>query len=309
MKWKLLLSSMLLFTIPSFASAQCSCGGTPLLGSLELPATLQGNWQFALTYDFNNIADFYSGTDELSSTLNRKTHAGLFEVSYGLTSRLSLSTLVSIVQQNRHSAISVRTRGLGDVAMLAKYSIIPLNTQTQRSLALGIGPKFPVGDSKVKNSEGILLPESLQPGTGSWDLLLWGYFYQGFQPVTAASFFTTTSYKISSKNWRDFRYGDELSITLGTSYGTSTPFDYSLLLQFRTIEEYELNGALQPNTGGLWLDVVPGIHFKLSNSLGLRASGAIPVYRDLKGSQLTTSYTASVTLFYAITKQPKLQVF
>lgn len=145
----------------------------------------------------------------------------------------------------------MRTRGLGDVALLAKYSIIPLNTHTQRSLALGIGPKFPVGNSKVKNSEGRLLPERLQPGTGSWDLLLWGYFYQGFQPVTAASFFATTSYKISGKNWRNFKSGDELSITLGTSYGTLTPFDYSLPLQFRTIEEYELNGALQPNTGGL----------------------------------------------------------
>ena len=268
-----------------------------------------GNWQFALTYDFNNIAEFYSGTDKRSSTLKRRTHSGLLEVSYGLTSRISVSSLLSVVRQNRVAANTVRTQGLGDMAILAQYAVIPSNALTQRSLAIGIGPKIPVGDSKTKTSEGILLPESLQPGTGSWDLLAWGFFSQGLRPFTAASLFATTSYKISGENWRNFRYGDELSITVGSSYATVTPFDFSLLLQFRTIDEYELNGVIEPNTGGTWFDIVPGIYLKLSNTFGLRASGAIPLYRDVTGTQLTTTYTASVSLFYSIIKQPKLQMF
>ena len=85
MKKNLVITTLFLIVVPRFVFAQCSCGGTPLLGSLDLPATAPGNWQFALTYDFNNIAEFYSGTDKRSSTLKRRTHSGLLEVSYGLT--------------------------------------------------------------------------------------------------------------------------------------------------------------------------------------------------------------------------------
>ena len=295
--------------LPSSVFAQtCSCGGTPLLGSLELPATAAGNWQFALTYDYNNIADTYAGKTKLDPTLKRKTYSGLLEVSYGVSQRFSLSALVSFVQQDRKASNLTRTRGLGDVAILAKYSIVQMNAVNQRALAVGIGPKIPTGDTKMKNN-GILLLESMQPGTGTWDLILWGYAFQGLQPRTATNIFATASYKISGKNWRNFRYGNEFSLTFGSSYVTTLPFDFSLLIRYRTIGEYSLNSNREPNTGGTWVNLLPGINVTLSNPLSFRVSGAIPLYTDVKGTQLTTTYSASISLFYTIDKKPELKIF
>ena len=309
MKKVLMLPAFLLLFQPASIFAQCSCNSTPLLGSLELPATSAGSWQFAVTYDYNNVTDSYVGTKQIDLVPEFKTHSGLFEVSYGLTPRFSVSTLISFVQQNRNTPSSLtRTRGFGDAAVLLKYSVIQMTAAGQRSAAIGAGPKIPLGKSKLRNKNGILYSESLQPGTGAWDLILWGYAFQGFQPVTPANLFATASYRINGKNWRNFEYGNELSLTVGSSYITTTPFDFSLLLRYRTIGEHTINGNTEPNTGGTWFSVMPGINVKVSNALSFRVSGEIPLYRNLKGAQLTTTYTTSVSLFYTIAKKPALQI-
>jgi len=178
---KLICGLFLVLLIPMYANAQsCSCGGTPLLNSLELPTTQPGYWQFALTYDYNNINDTFSGTRKVETTRERITHTGLLEVSYGLSNRFSFSTLVTFVQQNRTAEDFIRTRGIGDIVTLLKYNLIPMNSGNQRAVSIGIGPKIPVGDVKLRNS-GILLPEDLQPGTGAWDLILWGYLFIFFK--------------------------------------------------------------------------------------------------------------------------------
>lgn len=306
----LFFGCFLVLLVPVHTIAQsCSCGGTPLLNSLELPATLPGYWQFALTYDYNNINDTYEGTKKIETTRERITRTGLLEVSYGLSKRFSFSTLITFVQQDRTAADEfIRTKGIGDVVALIKYNLIPMNAINQRTLSIGIGPKIPVGDVKLRNS-GILLPEDLQPGTGAWDLIFWGYLFQGFQPKTNANLFSTFSYRISDDNYRGFRYGNEFSLTVGSSYVTTTPFDISLLLRYRNIGSYEINGNSESNTGGQWLYLLPGLNVKVSNALSFRVSGQIPIYRDLNGLQLTTSYTSSISLFYTIMKKPKLQIF
>ncbi len=44
----------------------------------------------------------------------------------------------------------------------------------------------------------------------------------------------------------------------------------------------------------------PGVNGKISDHFTARLSGQIPLYRDLTGTQLTTTYTASIGLFYSI---------
>ena len=43
MKKNLVITTLFLIVVPRCVFAQFSCGGTPLLGSLDLPATAPGN--------------------------------------------------------------------------------------------------------------------------------------------------------------------------------------------------------------------------------------------------------------------------
>ncbi len=75
---KIIAFSLLLILLiaPANLWAQACCSaGTPLLSSLELPATPKGSWQFALTYEYNTLKNVLSGTEKLDDdTRERLTY-------------------------------------------------------------------------------------------------------------------------------------------------------------------------------------------------------------------------------------------
>jgi hypothetical protein len=310
----LIILFILVFSITAsniFAQA-CSCGGTPLLSSLEQTVTPVGSWQFSLTYEYNSINDLVTETTEFEdNTRNRFVHSGLLEIGYGLSKRVSLSAVFSLLQQERETNSSegpgdyLRTRGIGDGLFLVKYNVIPFNVFAMRQLALGVGIKYPLGNSSLLNNNSLIAAD-MQLGTGSWDLVLWGYFYQSYFKKFPISLYANLSYRLNSSNNRfgvdspGYRFGNEFITEVGINYQPESFFHYSVGLNYRSTQtdEFDSNGV--PNTGGKWIDLTGGLNANLTRSTALRFSGDIPIYRSLSGAQLTTSYSLSVSLFYTI---------
>lgn len=147
----------------------------------------------------------------------------------------------------------------------------------------------------------------MQPGTGSWDGVLWGYFSKGFVPALPLNIFLNGSYRLYGTNNRfgdsfqqGYTFGNELFVNLGAGYRTDTFFDFTLMLRFRNTTPDKFDDGQLPNTGGNWLYLVPGVNGKISGNFTARLSGQIPLYRNLTGTQLTTTYSASIGLFYNI---------
>jgi len=192
---------------------------------------------------------------------------------------------------------------LGDALLLFKYELISLTIVNQTQLAIGAGPKIPTGKSDITNN-GILLPADMQPGSGSWDVVLWGYFSKGFVPDLPLNIFSAVSYKINSSNERfnnseaGYKFGNEFVASIGAGFRTDTILDYSFSFRFRATSQDQFDNEPVPNTGGYWLYAVPGINIKITEPLTARVAGQIPVYRYLQGTQLTTSYTLSVSMFF-----------
>ncbi len=299
-------------TAEIFPQACCSAG-SPLLGSLDIASSGDGELQIGITYELNSLQDVYAGTVRLDDDLRERTvNSFILEANYGLSKRISLSALFTFVNQNRNTStygnISSRlnTSGLSDGIVLVKYNIIPLTLIEQIEFTLGAGLKLPIGNATLR-SDGILIPADMQLGTGSWDGVLWGYFSKGFVPVIPINIFANVSYRLNGTNNRfgdsfqqGYAFGNELFINLGAGYRTDTFFDFTLMFRFRNTEPDIFDEGVLPNTGGSWLYFVPGINGKISDRLTARLSGQIPLYRDLTGTQLTTTYTASLGLFYNI---------
>ena len=296
---------------PIFAQA-CSCGGAPVLSSLELPASPAGQWQFGLTYEYASQADVVDGSTDLNDDLrNRSTQSGLFEISYGISNRFSTSVLLSLVRQKRRIALAntpidnLKTSGIGDAVLLLKYNLLQPDIAGLRKLSIGGGVKAPIGKSDLQQSDATLISADMQPGSGAWDGIVWAYAYQGLHKHFPVGIIGTFSYRFTGKHDRfnigdnNYKFGNELLTSLGMSYSMTNGFDYSLLLRYRSSSADQFNNFDLPNSGGYWLNLVPGINKSLGAGIGIRASGQIPLYRSLEGTQLTTSYTLSFSLSYA----------
>lgn len=314
------------FFIPVTSESQCSCGGPPLLGSLETPPGSAGRWRLGLTFEFADVSDFVTGSTELPDDIrDRNVKSALFQVDYGITGRLSIAAIISVLDQDRttQSAIGgsgqfLSTSGLGDAMVIAKYTLVPTTPESQRQLSIGGGLKLPTGESTIRGNDGVLVAADMQPGTGAWDGVLWGSFLQGLTRSRRFNLFASATYRFTGSNDRfdlgvsNYRFGDEfvgnvgvglrhneiLEYTLGVRYRSATP-EESRLLNNQPFRE-------QPNSGGKWLNLSPGVNLNLSRSLSLRASGQLPLHRSLDGTQFTTAYSLSVSVFYTFVKNNPL---
>lgn len=289
----------------------CSCGGAPLLSSLEFPSTAPGTWQFGLTYEFNSISDLVTETDQLDDdTRRRRIHTGLLEISYGINNRWSASLILTLLQQERRTSPGsgigqdlLRTRGIGDALLLAKYNLVPTDIFHQHRLTIGAGLKMPLGESDLL-ANGTLISADMQPGTGAWDGVLWANYFLGLSRSRTTGLFTSASYRKTSTNDRfgsqneGYRFGNEFVSTGGFNYRPRPFFDLNLALRYRSVDPDQFANHETPNSGGRWLNLLPGINLNMAGSFTLRLTGQIPVYRKLNGTQLTTDYTTSISILY-----------
>lgn len=312
---KLLVSSVMLILVASglarsVHSQACSCGGAPLTNSLELPTSPIGVWQFGITYQYNSISDVVEGSDRLDDdTRTRSVHAGLMEISYGLTNRFTVSGVFTLLQQERTSQAGdgagefLRTRGIGDALFLLKYSLVPYSVQTQRQVAVGGGVKAPFGESSLR-SNNILIAADMQPGSGAWDAVLWAYFSQGLYRHLPVGVTAAASYRFTGANDRfgpsseSYNFGDELVATLSANYRLFAKTDLIAGLRYRSLTADQFADQELPNSGGRWLNLTPGLSYEVSNSVFARVAGELPLYRKLDGIQLTTDYSLSLALFF-----------
>lgn len=107
---------------------------------------------------------------------------------------------------------TTRTRGLGDVSLLASYILLDTGDSLRRkwkhSLTFGGGVKLPTGRHNVANAEGELLHPNLQPGTGSSDFLLTAAYTirRGAWGLS-----TDVTGRINTANRQGYKMGNRLS--------------------------------------------------------------------------------------------------
>lgn len=306
---------MLLLWAPELPGQGCCSGGVPVSGNLGLPAGTGGLWQFQLSLDHNYLDALLTGTEVLDdATRQRTTSSLLLEASYGLSDRWTLSGLVSGVRQTRTisgpngSTDFTAHSGLGDAIFLVRYNFLGDSTHPNSDLVLGTGPKFPLGRSDVRGSNGIVLPADLQPGTGSWDAMLWGLVRHSGWIRPTMTFLAIPSLRLAGTNRRFngsqlYRFGHEFQVNAGVSDRVVTRWamvDPFVMLRWRSTTPDEAERLPVSNTGGHWLHLLPGVTVSPRPNLNVRLNGEVPVFRQLTGTQLTTSYRLTASVYISI---------
>jgi len=298
-------------TNDSFGQACCS-GGVPLGGTLGLGTADYKSFQFLLTYDRNVLNDLMSNSTLLEDeTRSRLTTSTLLEVNYGINERWAVAVVLPFVRQERiikgfeGGQDFTFTQGLGDIMLLLKYRIINPETTPFMEWVVGGGPKLPTGKTDFLNNNGLTLPADMQPGSGSLDGMFWTFFQKSKFPVKPMSLVFVSTFRKSGKNndyngSQEYQFGDEFQTNLGMNYNffAGVPIDVFLFGRFRSQTVDLIDGNVFPGSGGKWVYVIPGFNVNVIPDLSVRASVDLPVYRNLYGTQLTTTYRYTLALFY-----------
>jgi hypothetical protein len=297
------LSLMVLLTMAIKASGQTCCtGSAPITGSVRVGPIGANQWQANFSYDYNNIADLVQENNNLNADyISRTTTTMFLQASYGFGKGYGISMLMPVIQHTetiRRAADIMTTKNtdIGDLTIFGQR-IIELNTTA--FLIFGLAVKLPTGETQAKDQNDLfILPPTLQAGSGSVDyiFLVQGQKSMPFrQSMVLQQSFTyrvnTISTRFASHDF--YQFGDEffaitsLADQLVTGSLIHSP-SVSVLLRYagkNTIEQF-----IDPNSGGWWLNLRPGWGVNLTPKLNVSLLYELPIYRNLNGFQLTTSY-------------------
>ncbi len=207
--------------------------------------------------------------------------------------------------------------GLGDIKLLASYQgILPTH-----NLGLQFGIKLPTGDYGGQNlntgstvgrnpvffsggpNAGTALDTSLNPGTGSTDLILGAYYYeavsQNFDAFVSGQFQAAVAEALNQPG-ATYRPGNLGTLSLGVRYEEDP--DLVPQLQLNISHKSADQGVLadSTDTGGTVIYLSPGLTTSLGHSLHAYGFIQVPIFSRLEGYQLFPRWTLTLGASYAM---------
>ncbi|MDE2371391.1 MAG: transporter [Burkholderiales bacterium] len=319
------------------ASHACATCGCSLSTDAALGYASDALWRASLQYDFIDQNRLRTGTHAIppaevaalnpdagqeveQRTLNRYLTLG---VSYSPNADWNFKALVPYVDRGHTTygasadpltsdEVSGATiRGVGDVKLIASYQgLLPTH-----NLGLQWGLKLPTGaygggpgadggnvgrgyaDFGSGPNRGSPVDTSLQPGTGSTDLIVGAYFYQAvsqdFDVFANGQFQAAVAHRLHRPG-ADYRPGHSATLSVGLRYEA----DPALVPQFQVNVTHRSadRGFLADHVGtaGMAVYLSPGVTASVNAAVQLFGFVQWPVYSRLSGYQLFPRWTASI---------------
>ncbi len=292
------------------ASGQACCGPPTLaLAGTERGVDPTALLTATLSYSIVRFAHTVNGTALVPDPLGRRalSHLWRIEAELVVASRWSLLLSVPIAWKERQLQSDTlqqlyRGSGVGDAVALVKYALYPASPEAPWYSALGLGLKAPTGSSDLEE-DGVRLPRDLQPGTGTWEALGWGFVARTLADGLIGTSLSLLARTALTADEFGYRTGAELQALL-TAAWLDCPLPQafpSVAVRVRTTAPDRLAGQRLPATGGLWIDALPSITAHVS-PFALRLQGMLPLMRRTNGIQLVPSWGATAELSWILTR-------
>ncbi len=189
------------------------------------------------------------------------------------------------------------TESLGDVRVIGRYQ----GLSPDGDVGLLFGLKLPTGRHDYTFSGGPLagspLDRSLQPGSGSTDLLLGAYTFGSLSRDW--DWFALGLAQRPVRIVDEFRPGSALNLSLGVRYMGFESVMPQLQINARAVAHDEGMNADPENSGGSVAYLSPGLTVPVSRAVKLYGFIQLPLYQRVNGFQLAPRWNASVGVNFA----------
>jgi hypothetical protein len=288
--------------------AQASCGAAFCMANTSWD--VQGAWQepgarFDLRYEYIKQDQPMSGSRRIGVGEIRRHHDEVETVNrnwlpsldYTINADWAVNASLPLVQRehlhiHNHGGGQLPERWdftqLGDARIMARRRLASFEDGAPSIGTLGanFGLKLPTGRTGVRNGEGELAERTLQPGTGTTDLIA-GLYYAKSLPMRDLSWFAQGMLQQPLGYYQEYRPGRRVTVDAGLRYQAAEKL--SLLVQLNALARARDSGAqAEPeDTGGRSLFLSPGASFAVSPDVQVYAFVQLPLYQYVNGVQLT----------------------
>lgn len=303
----LLLATAGAIGTPVIAAASCGSAFCTVNTNWDVQgmATQAGATRFDLRYEYINQNKLRAGTRHISAdqdtgdvteikTVNRNWVATL---DYAFDEKWGVSVVVPWVARD-HGHIADPTGAatfeqwnfseLSDLRMVGRYQFASAAPGAGQA-GVQLGLKLPTGDYRVANVDGAQAERTLQPGTGSTDLIV-GAYYSRPSAMQEFGWFVHGDYQRALATRDGFRPGDQFALTGGVTYPVTQQI--SLLAQLNALHKDRDSGInAEPDlSGGNYVYLSPGASIAFGKNVQGYAFLQVPVYQNVRGVQLTADY-------------------
>ena len=178
-------------------------------------------------------------------------------------------------------------REFGDVRITGRYQrALGGNDAAPRAAGVILGLKLPTGRTGVASAGGDVAERTLQPGTGTTDLILGAVFHQQL-PASGASWFAQAQVQHALRSHEGFRPGAQLTADLGYAHPLADRLDG--IVQLNVVARRRDRGAEaeSADSGSRSVFLSPGLSYRLTDALRVYGFVQQPLYQYVNGVQLT----------------------
>jgi hypothetical protein len=313
------LHALALAGLVAVGEAQAGCGAAFCSSSNDWLTLTQGvtqGWRIWGQMEYLNQSQLRQGTDKISrdeisehheeiKTINRNFLLGM---EYGFAQDWSVG-LVLPYSNREHTHIHNHHDGetsleswqfdeLGDVRLKLRYQ--PSHQHAgDLKWSLNGGLKLPTGKTDVSNADGDVAEPSVQPSTGTTDLLLGGGL--AYAPLALpGNLFANLTLQLPLNEKDGYQPGWRAALQAGWQYPLAGKVDFLLQANLLRVGRDEGVNAEPEESGRTEVAIVPGLAYAWSRSLTLHAQLELPVYQKVNGVQLTHDYAVSAGLSLAL---------
>lgn len=237
--------------------------------------------------------------DDEVSTRNRNliaTYTRTFASGWGLSLSAPFSDREHVHIHNHRGQQSVDQwdyRELGDLRVTGRYQRPLGDADAGRTAGVVFGAKLPTGRTGIANDEGAVAERTLQPGTGTTDVILGAFVHQHLAGQ-AASWFAQVQMQRALKEHDGFRPGAQFSADVG--YAKAFTDRLSGIMQANAVVKRRDSGAeAEPeDSGSRSLFLSPGMSYRVTDALRAYAFYQQPIHQHVYGVQLTPRHAIVV---------------
>jgi hypothetical protein len=171
---------------------------------------------------------------------------------------------------------------LGDARIMGKYR---LDSGHQGGSGIMLGMKLPTGATDktmtppdpADPSVPYALERSSQPGSGSMDILLGGYYFHEFES-SPWGWFASAQFQNAVKTHDEFKPGNTLNLDVGAHY----PFSPALTALVQLNTQFKLRDTglnANPASGGRSVNLSPGLNYSMTPKTNLYGFVQVAVYQ------------------------------
>lgn len=304
----ILLAVVTSVAAPDVYAQGCCTAGASTLGGIESGVLAHQHLSIGLNYQFNSLTRTHQERKRIDDPLRRVASVSYFvlQAEYGLVPRVSLFAALPFADKSREVTVTntitgfsetatFGSSGIGDMTLLVKYQIVAPTITSPFEVAMGGGAGLPTG-SFTKEQNNSQLAIDLQPGTGAAALVAWWHVMRAF-PAQGLRLVASGTYRYAGTNFDGYRIGDEIVTGLGVEYTLSESFAGVLLLRSRFASQDYASRRILFATGGTYHDLMPSLSY-VDGPSRVRAFAQLPVYRNVRGIQLTVAYLLGVEFSY-----------